>query len=223
MHIGRRCRRFVVVATMLACGLAAAPVAAQEATEEEADEQEVPLGPDEPVTAEGIERPVSDVALELCRRMHVTNRFEMKAGRLAMNKGTTDRVRRLGERIMRDHRVADRKVRQLADSLDVSLPSSDFDAMADRPAGELSGPRSQMVEILGRLAETDGAEFDQTYATAMRLSHRTAVDYVSATRLDVEMTSVREVAEDFLPILRQHQELAASVQQALEEAEEPES
>lgn len=216
-------REMIGMAAVLACSLGAAPAAAQEEGAEAEDAELVAPDDQPPPTAETAERPVSDVAIELLRRVHLVNRFEMEAGRLAMQKGERARVRRLGERIMRDHRVADRQVRQLAGSLDVSLPGSDFDAMAERSTDELTATEQQMTELLDRLEQAKGADFDRTYAQSMRLSHRAAIDYVSSTRLDVEMSSVRTVAGDLLPILRQHQELAASVQHDLEEAAEAES
>jgi predicted outer membrane protein len=207
-------RRIVRVAAILACSLLALPATAQKGGADAGDP---------PSSAETVEQPVSEVAVGLLRRVHLTNRFQMQVGQLAIDKGERAKVRRLGERIMRDHRVADRQLRQLADSLDVSLPGSDFEAVADEETDDSSPPEQRMSELLDRLRQADGADFDRLYVEAMRLSHRTAIDFVSSTRLDIQVDSVRDVADDLLPILRQHQELAAALQHELERADDPES
>ncbi|GAA1373751.1 DUF4142 domain-containing protein [Catellatospora chokoriensis] len=83
--------------------------------------------------------------------IHQANLYEIAAGNLAAQKGTSDEVRRLGQLIAEDHTKFDAAVVAVADQVKVALP-------------KVSSPERQ--DVLKELAAMPtGSSFDQMWIT----------------------------------------------------------
>lgn len=87
-------------------------------------------------------------------KMHMANQVQIEMARSAMDKGQSTVVRRFGDRLLRDHRLGDRKVQSLAKSKGIQLKPVQMptDAGQAQPAAAASA--------------TQPAEDDQAPATA---------------------------------------------------------
>jgi putative membrane protein len=140
----------------------------------------------------------------ILRQIHLTDLLEIDAGRLAAQKGNSTWVRRLGDRIARDHEAADKKVIRLAAGLGVALP-----AAAD------SAAPVQEPDWMTTLRTVTGIDFDRTYLEAMIQGHQKAIDSLSSARNRMVETPLRNLISELLPILRQHLQLALDVQRRI--------
>ena len=135
-------------------------------------------------------------------KIHQTNQMEVSLGHLAEEKATRSGVRAYGDRLWRDHHIADLKVKALARAEGVELIQPKPQTKQERQFQQ-----SQM-KIVDKLKAVQGPEFDQIYLNAMVQGHTHAIDTLDdvAGRLNDE--NVRSLVEKLIPILKQHRELA---------------
>ncbi|MFB6350419.1 MAG: DUF4142 domain-containing protein [Bradymonadaceae bacterium] len=211
-----RCRpcSLGVVAALVAVGLCL-PVAAQEGE-----------APDEaPPKAREAENPKkAPVDVEVLRRMHMINQFEIRAGKMAIERGELDNVQDLGERLMQDHRVAENKVTDVANELDIQLPPVNLRKMMKKPKEKLTKRQQKLISAMKKMKTAKGPAFDRAYVQAMRKTHRMAIRMLEKKREAIDLEPVASLVENVLPILGQHRALALEVHEELEELEaEPEA
>ncbi|TDB72505.1 DUF4142 domain-containing protein [Micromonospora sp. KC723] len=131
--------------------------------------------------------------------LHQVNLFEITTGDLAQQKGQNADVKRLGEMFKTDHTQLDQTVQSTAQQLNVTLP------------GE---PTADQQQVIDRLNNLSGAEFDRAWVTAQLAGH---VQAIQATQTEISQgseQSVIQLAQDALPVLQAHyDELVALAQQ----------
>lgn len=134
-------------------------------------------------------------------KIHHTNEMEIKAGKLAMEKGYSEDVRDYGDRLMRDHRNADKKVKALAAQEDVVL-------VKPQPQTEKEKKRAkQQKQTMQKLQSLGGEQFDEAFLKFMVQGHQNAINTLSKAHEKLEDADVRELVGKLIPILEQHLQL----------------
>ncbi|WP_433243243.1 DUF4142 domain-containing protein [Streptosporangium sp. CA-135522] len=131
---------------------------------------------------------------------HRSNLAEIAAGKLAEGKTRAGDVRSIAETLVSDHTKLDKKLQQVAQRLNVTLPT-DPSARQQAKAKELSG--------------LSGAEFDKAWVKAMINGHRAAL---IATKREISNGSVPQVkalARSAEPIIQGHLDKLLAVQKSL--------
>lgn len=125
--------------------------------------------------------------------LHRANELEMQLGRLAARRGASASVRRYGDRLERDHRLADGRLLKLARRHRVLI-----EELAPEPDQELD---------IQRLRALNGPDFDRLFAQTMEREHRRQNERLSAA---VALTGgdVRRLLSEFGPVQREHETLA---------------
>ncbi|NYF54349.1 DUF4142 domain-containing protein [Micromonospora purpureochromogenes] len=132
--------------------------------------------------------------------VHQSNLFEIKAGDLAREKGQNQEVKRLGEMFKTDHTQLDQSVQQTASQLGVQLP------------GE---PTADQRQILDRLNNARGEEFDRQWVTAQLAAHLQAIQATQTEISQGQEQSVIQLAQTALPVLQAHYDELVNLAQQL--------
>ncbi|HTX25370.1 MAG TPA: DUF4142 domain-containing protein [Steroidobacteraceae bacterium] len=124
------------------------------------------------------------------------NLGEIALGRLAEQNGQDPQVRAFGERMVKDHTQLNDQLTSMAQSLDVTVPTS---------------PSKKDDATLNKLAGLSGAAFDKAYARDMVKDHRMDIRKFEHEAKDARSAQVRQLADSALPTLREHLQLAANL------------
>ncbi|MDX6655935.1 MAG: putative rane protein [Solirubrobacteraceae bacterium] len=119
--------------------------------------------------------------------------FEIQGGKIAQAKGTTQKVRDLGARLVKDHSESLKKATDLAKKLGIEVP------------GEPS-PTQQWE--LRAVQQFKGAEFDRWYSDLEVQDHKQDIKEAQDEVDKGCNHDVREDAEDEIPTLQEHLRLA---------------
>ncbi|MGN9842014.1 DUF4142 domain-containing protein [Nonomuraea sp. H19] len=123
------------------------------------------------------------------KAIHEGNLAEVQAGRLAQDKGTGQRVKRIGKMLVQDHTKLDAQVTQTASKLGIQLPTS---------------PSTEQRAEIDRLEDAKGKDFDREFLASMTKAHTAAL---SATKTEIsdgtnpEVVALAKAAE---PKLQEH-------------------
>jgi putative membrane protein len=126
--------------------------------------------------------------------------FEIQGGKLAQERGTSDKVRELGKVLVEDHSKALEDATELAEEYGIEVP--------DEPSP------SQQWELRA-VAQFDGKAFDQWYSDLEVQDHMQDIQEAQDEHDKGCNHDIREDAEDEIPVLQYHLELS---QAALAEA-----
>jgi putative membrane protein len=138
----------------------------------------------------------------LVSKIHMTNDTEMKVGQLAERKSDSAEVRRYGEQLYRDHRMADVKLLRYAKSHGfVVLPPEKLDTEAQEHA-------QKNRRLLQDLERASSPEFDQQFLTAMAKGHQEAIGMLTQAEPQIGDSQLRRMVHDLIPVLQQHQDIA---------------
>ena len=119
--------------------------------------------------------------------------MEVELGKLAADKGTDADVKSFGQRMVDDHTKANDKLKQLAASKGLTLPS-DMGAMEKHTLHELQGKK--------------GADFDRLYMSYMVKDHKKDVGEFDHESKSAKDGDVKAFAADTLPTLQDHLKMA---------------
>src|SRR5690606_36511643 len=123
---------------------------------------------------------------------------ELRLGELAQQQAATPEVQQFGERMVQDHGKANEQLMQIAQQKGIELPQ------------EMPQDAQQLYD---ELQQKSGQEFDQAYMDEMVSDHQKDVEafqqYVE-TGQDPDLTGF---AEQTLPILEEHLQMAQEIQQ----------
>ena len=125
--------------------------------------------------------------------------FEIQGGKLAQSKGTTDKVRALGARLVKDHSKSLQDATDLANSLGIDVPDS---------------PSPSQQWELRVVSSFSGIAFDRWYADLEVQDH---MQDIQEAEDEVEKgcnPDIRQLAADELPVLREHLALAQAALEA---------
>ncbi|MFF3868469.1 DUF4142 domain-containing protein [Micromonospora sp. NPDC001898] len=132
--------------------------------------------------------------------LHQVNLAEMETGKLAQDKGQNQQVKDLGAQFVTDHTQLDQTVQSTAQQLNVQLPDA---------------PTADQQEVIDRLKNLSGAEFDKAWVTAELAGH---VQAIQATQTEISQgseQSVVQLAQNALPVLQAHYDALVALAQTL--------
>jgi putative membrane protein len=118
---------------------------------------------------------------------------EVELGKLAAAKGSNQKVKDFGKKMVDDHSKANDQLKSIAGKDNMTLPSS------------LSA-KDQM--LLHRLSNLSGAAFDKAYINAMVKDHETDIALFQHEASDGSNSDLKSFAAGALPTLQEHLSLA---------------
>lgn len=126
--------------------------------------------------------------------------LEVQLGQLAVSNGTSPQVKQFGQMMIDDHGKVNDELKNAASSKNISVP------------GALS-EKSQ--KVYNDLAAKSGAEFDKEYIDQMVKDHKDAIDLFKKQADDGKDSTFAQWAQEKLPSLQHHLDLAKSAQETL--------
>lgn len=130
------------------------------------------------------------------RKAAQANLGEIALGRLAEQNSQDAQVRAFGERMVKDHTQLNDQLTAMAQSLDVTVPTS---------------PSKADDATLKKLSALSGPAFDKAYAHDMVKDHRMDIHKFEHEAKDARSAQVRQLADSALPTLRAHLQLAENL------------
>lgn len=121
---------------------------------------------------------------------------EVQLGQLATQNGSSEDVKKFGQRMVDDHTKANDQLKQLAESKGVQIPS-DLSAK-DKAAKD-------------KLSKLNGAEFDRAYMKDMVQDHTKDVSEFRKESTSAKDSDVKSFASQTLPTLEDHLKQAKSI------------
>ncbi len=121
---------------------------------------------------------------------------EVQLGQLAIEKGSSDEVKKFGQRMVDDHSKANDQLKQLAASKGVELPTS---------------LNSKDEATKNRLSKLSGNAFDRAYMQDMVKDHTQDVSDFKKASQTAKDPDVKSWASGTLPTLEDHLKAAKSV------------
>lgn len=116
--------------------------------------------------------------------------FEVEAGKLAEQRGTTPDVQKFGKQMVKDHTEVAAELKALADKKGVTLPA------------EMLKRHKMMFDSLK--SEDDGEDFDQEFRDKMISSHKEAVSLFDQAARKSKDPDVKAFAAKHLAHLQDH-------------------
>jgi putative membrane protein len=127
--------------------------------------------------------------------------MELEASKLAQQRATNPQVKEFAAMMVKDHTAANKELRSLASSKNITLP----DSMSN-----------DHMDHMRDLREKRGADFDREYMDRMVSAHDNDVSlYEDVAEDDDYEAEVRQFASSKLPTLRQHHERAKQIKDGL--------
>lgn len=164
----------------------------------------VQASPASEMAASGEEfREVQDLSsVEFLQLLHVTNQAEIKMGSLIIQRaGDDSELKAYGERMIRDHTLAEDLVKVLAKEKKVSLDAPQF-------VGSVSIMQQEMNANYASLEAAAAPDFRATLAPMAVEGHRSALDLVLRAQNEISDLRVRALAYLNEPVIREHLRLA---------------
>jgi putative membrane protein len=124
------------------------------------------------------------------------NLAEVQAGRLAQQKAASPEVKEFGARLEHDHAAANAKAEQVAQSLGVKVP------------GE---PGAKLKQMYHELSVFSGEAFDRQFIQGMVQNHKG--DIAKYEKAAESASPVAQYAEQTLPDLQKHLQIAEQLQE----------
>ena len=121
---------------------------------------------------------------------------EVELGRLASQKAQNAEVKKFGQMMVQDHTNANTELKSLAGKKNITLPTA-LDA--------------EHKAVMDKLQGLSGAEFDKAYMDAMVEDHEKTIDLFQAQADDGDDADMKAFASKTLPKLKQHLEMAESI------------
>ncbi|MET9730669.1 DUF4142 domain-containing protein [Streptomyces sp. NPDC006458] len=125
--------------------------------------------------------PLSALDREFVTKVRLAGLWELPAGQLAQEKGTTQAVRTAGRHLVDGHVFLDDRVRDVARRLGLELPNE---------------PNEQQRAWLGTLDAAQGTTYDREFANILRLAHGRVFGVVAQVRASTRNSLVRGLADD---------------------------
>lgn len=125
--------------------------------------------------------PLSAQDRDFVVKVRLAGLWELPAGEMAEQKGTTQAVRTAGRHLVDGHAALDAHVRSVATRLGVPLPNQ---------------PNQQQEQWLTTLSTAQGQDFDREFANLVRLAHGRIFSVVAQVRAGTQNTLVRDLADD---------------------------
>ena len=143
-----------------------------------------------------------EAAVNSSDKSFLTNAYEdglaeIQAGEMGMRKTGNADLKAFAEHMVKDHSDANAKLKSLADTKKVEVPSSP----------------SLMAQGKGKLLDhKTGADFDKAFAEAMVNDHKKAVESFEKAANEATDQDVKNFAAQTLPTLKMHLSMAEELQ-----------
>ena len=121
---------------------------------------------------------------------------EVELGQLAVEKGSSDDVKKFGQRMVDDHSKANDKLKQVAAEEHVTLPQ---------------GLNAKDTATKANLEKLSGNQFDQAYMDDMVRDHKKDVAEFEKESQSAHSPAVKNFAMETLPTLQDHLKQAKSI------------
>jgi putative membrane protein len=125
--------------------------------------------------------------------------MEVELGRVAATRAANPRVKEFGQRMVDDHSKADDKLKQIASSKGVALPT------------ELDKSTQREFDKLSKLS---GADFDREYMKHMVSDHKKDISDFKSEANKAKDADLKQFASSTLPTLQEHLNLANAAEKA---------
>lgn len=127
--------------------------------------------------------------------------LEVELGEIAQQKASSQAVKDFGQRMVTDHGEANAELKALATEMNIDIPTSLPD---------------DAQEDIDKLSQLSGQEFDKEYMSMMVEEHNKDVKAFEDASEKVENAAIRNFASATLSILKEHQQMADSINQQLQ-------
>lgn len=117
------------------------------------------------------------------------NMVEIQTGQMAQQKGSSDQVKDLGKRLVKDHEAAQEKLAAVAQSVGTALPTT------------LDDRHQKMVD---QLSNHDKEAFDKAYLQAMAKDHMRTIRMYEQANQRTDNEALKNYTREMLPILQAH-------------------
>jgi len=170
-----------------------------------------------------------DKTQQFIRKAAMGGHMEVEMGQLAQQKGQSSDVKNLGATLVRDHTQANQKLEQLASSKNITLDKSSWSDSsgtsksstdtaatdktlnsADHAADKAGKEHGKHHEMLTKLRNESGAQFDKDFVTMAIKDHKKDIAEFEKCRNDVTDADVKAFIDQTLPTLRNHLQMARS-------------
>jgi putative membrane protein len=118
---------------------------------------------------------------------------EVKLGQMAVNKGSSQKVKDFGQRMVDDHSKANAKLKSIAGKDNILMPSQ----LSAKDQG-----------LMNRLSKLSGPAFDKAYMSAMVKDHETDIALFQHEAGAGSNPDLKGFASGTLPTLQEHLSLA---------------
>jgi putative membrane protein len=125
---------------------------------------------------------------------------EVALGKLAVDKASSDEVKKFGQRMVDDHGKAGDELKTLAQNKHITLPTD---------------PDPHAKALQDKLAKLSGAEFDRAYMQAMVVDHKKDVNEFRLEAHSGKDADVKGWAAKTLPTIEEHLGLALTANRAI--------
>ncbi|WP_405773553.1 DUF4142 domain-containing protein [Streptomyces sp. NBC_01538] len=125
--------------------------------------------------------PLSALDREFLTKVRLAGLWELPAGQLAQERGTTEAVRLAGRHLIEGHTFLDERVRDVASRLSFELPNQ---------------PSEQQRGWLSTMDADHGEDFDRAFANLLRMAHGKVFSVVAQVRASTRNSLVRTLADD---------------------------
>jgi putative membrane protein len=122
------------------------------------------------------------------------NQAEIKIGQLAVQKGTSDEVRKMGQTFVDDHRKLNERLQGIATRQGMTLPSQ---------------PTPDQKAAYDRLSALSGSDFDNAFMDQLKQDHDKAISLYQNEAQTGTAPQLKSFAQSTLPSLRQHQQMVS--------------
>jgi putative membrane protein len=122
------------------------------------------------------------------------NEAEIKLGRLAEKKGSTEQVRKMAQTIVDDHTKVNNQLKTIAGQEGFTIP---LELTPDQKAA------------YDKLSSLSGAEFDKAYMDRLKQDHQKAISLYQNEANNSTNPQLKSFAQQTLPALEQHKDMAS--------------
>jgi putative membrane protein len=129
-------------------------------------------------------------------------RFEIESSKLAEQQARSQDVKSFAQKMIQDHTQANQQLTEAAQQAGTSVPDV---ALTKKHA-----------TIISNLRERNGATFDRAYTDAQVTAHQETVELFSGYSKQGSNPDIKQFAEQTLPKLRQHLDMAMDMRRSLE-------
>ncbi len=129
--------------------------------------------------------------------------MEVKLGKLAQQKASSEKVKQFGERMIADHSKGNEELKKIAEKNNIELPDSML---------------SKNQDLYNDLSKYSGRDFDKNYMDKMVEDHKEDIEEFEDASKNADNQEIRDWAKKTVPTLKQHLKLAQRTQSELDKS-----